>query len=292
MNEDEGAAESATTSAETQSETDVQQQVPDGAAHVASPDLWGEIDEDLKGFIGEKTPAQVAQELRALNTPPGEGASDEEIAAYQRLRGIPEKPDGYELVRIRDELKIGEADWDKAEADRFATWAKSAGLSKQEAQNFALTVIKERLEQSKSAQEAQKKIAQETESAIKSGWGGDFEKNTQSAQAFARHLGIDDDVLGIIARVSGNKPEAAYKVMDFMRRGGEMLAEGGQPNQFASSAVKPENMSPEQARKAIDTLLSERDNRAAYLSRGHKNHKEIYDRMQPLLKAANNRNAG
>ena len=110
-----------------------------------------------------------------------EGATDEQVAAWRKDNGIPEKPDGY-LEKLTKGLVIGDAD--KPVVDAF--------LGRVHGKNADPAVVADVLdwyyEQQAQAVASQSETDAEYRSAstaaLGAEWGGEFERNIKSIKAF------------------------------------------------------------------------------------------------------------
>ena len=133
----------------------------------ASP--WGEMDDDLKEFVGDKSPADVAKELKGAQALlgkkqigiPNEDSTPEEWAAFHAARGVPGNAEGYDFSAIKGDLLKDipedqrEFVWDEGEEKRFRDLAKAANLSKTEASELLKRELGYRMEsQGKAAKES------------------------------------------------------------------------------------------------------------------------------------------
>lgn len=264
---------------------------------VVSP--WGEIDDELKEFAGEKSPADVLKELKGAQALlgkkqigiPNAESTPEEWAKFHETRGVPAAADGYDFTSVRDELlkDIPEADregaWDKDEEARFREIAKAANLSTTEAGELLKRELGYRMEAKTAAAAESATASKAAADMITENWGNKAEEYTQDANNFARHMGLGDDVMKELQSVAGNNAEARFKLVDFMQTQGALLREGGQIGKTGSGAIPATGMSPDQARVAKTTYLGQGDNQAAYMDPTHANHKMVTDQVTAYLKS-------
>lgn len=263
----------------------------------ASP--WGEMDDELKEFVGDKSPADVAKELKGAQTLlgkkqigiPNEESTPVEWAKFHETRGVPGNAEGYDFSSVKDEVLKDipedqrEGAWDEGEEKRFRELAKAANLSKTEASELLKRELGYRME-------AQGKVAKESADAAKAAqdmitenWGNRTEEYTQDANNFARHMGLGDDVIGAMQKLAGVNAEARFKLVDFMREQGALLREGGQPGKTSGGAVPASGMSADQARQAKTQYLAQGDNQKAYMDPTHPNHQSVTDQVTQYLRA-------
>jgi hypothetical protein len=110
---------------------------------------------------------------------PGKDASPEEIAAYHKALGVPEKPEDYmKTVKLDNGAVIGDAD--KPIVDGFALAMHKSGAHPA-AVNAALNWYYAQQEERAAAQdEADDKFRREAEAALKEEFGPAFRRNTNS----------------------------------------------------------------------------------------------------------------
>lgn len=253
---------------------------------------WGEdLDDELKAFAKDKTPAQVLKELKGAQALigkkaigiPGPNATPEEHRAFHEARGVPADASGYDLSDVIAEIATANPDWprDEAREQQFKELAKSANLSVGEAKELVRKQLSQELEANKGQIVAQKQANTATETMIAENWGANREAKTAAANRFAHHLGIDGDVMEVFMKAAGTRPEARFKLLDLMAEQGKSLEEGAGPGGFNP---KPGGMSSEQAAAAKEQFLNTGDNRNAYLDPGHKNHELVTKQVTQYLK--------
>ena len=257
------------------------------------PSPWGaDLDPELKTFVGDKTPAQIAKELKGAQALlgkkaigiPGKDATPEEHRAFHEARGVPADASGYDFSDVIAEIATANPDWprDEAREQQFKELAKSANLSAGEAKELVRKQLSQELEANKAAIVASKQANTATETMIAEQWGANREAKTAAANRFAHHLGIDGDVMEVFMKAAGTKPEARFKLLELMAEQGASLEEGAGPGGFNP---KPGGMSSEQAAAAKEQYLNTGDNRAAYMDPGHKNHEAVSKQVYLYAKA-------
>jgi hypothetical protein len=184
------------------------------------------LPEDLRDWGSLKKYPTAADALRAHRElerawdgrketkPPGEGATPEEIAAWRKVIGAPEKPEDYGL-KAPDNLPEG-VKWNDDFAKSFAELAHKHHLPP--------AVVKELAEfhnaniagMHKQAQEAQAQQAETVKGELAKAWGQDTGKNGAMAMRYAETLGLDpaDPSIGNNAALI----QALYKGADLMNR--------------------------------------------------------------------------
>lgn len=268
-----------------------------GGGGTQTPNPWDGLDDDLKAFVGEKTPADVAKELQGAQTLLGKKtigiptaeSTPEEWARFHEARGVPGSADKYDFTAVRDEaLKDIPADqreaaWDKDEEQRFRELAKSSNLSQTEANELMKRELAFRMEKAKKEGEenaAQAKIANDL---VTEHWGNKTPEYTQDANNLFRHLGIGDDALAAIQKLDNVTGEARFKLIEMARIMGGNLREGGQPGR-QGGGIPVTSMTAEQADAAKEEYLNTGDNRKAYMEPQHPRHKEVTNQVTEYLK--------
>lgn len=116
-----------------------------------------------------------------LRRPLPDNATAEQVAAWRKDNGIPEKPDGY-FEKLPDGLVIGETD--KPIVEQFAAALHGANAPPA-AVHAAVKWYNEWQEQAAAAISTQDaNNAKATEAALKQEWGGDYETNVNVRASF------------------------------------------------------------------------------------------------------------
>lgn len=244
--------------------------------------------------MGEKTPAQVAKELREAQKLigkkvigiPGKDATPEEHRAYHTARGVPESADGYQFDDVLEELAAAAPEGfarDEAREKEFRELAKAANLSNAEARELIKRQLSTEFEKSKDTIKAHTEATTKAKALMVENWGPNVEGKTLAANKFVRQIGFDDDMLEAFMSVAGTKPEARFKLVDFFAQQGELLREN--PGGGGGEIMAGDSLSPDQARIAKEQFLSQGDNRQAYTDSSHARHKAVTDQMTVFLKA-------
>lgn len=268
-----------------------------GVQDTVSP--WGDADDELKEFIGEKTPAQIAKELqnaqsllgkKQVGIPTAE-STPEEWAKFHEARGVPKDADGYDFASVREDIlkdvPEGERDaaWNKDEEKRFREIAKASNLNSTEANEVLKRELSHRMEgQAKIAAE-NAKAATAAKDLITQNWGNKAEEFTQDANNFARHMGLGDDVIKAMTEMAGSNADARFKLVDYMRTQGQLLNEGGQPGATTGGANPASSMTPDQATAAKAQFLATGDNKEAYNDANHPRYAAVTAQMTQYLQA-------
>jgi hypothetical protein len=111
-------------------------------------------------------------------TVPGEGAAPEEIAAYRKALGVPEKPDGYGLKVPEG---VPEHAWNEASGTLLSNWAHDLALTPAQAQGLA-----ERYAKMVADHAQQEAVA--TEEALRGEWGALYDRKVAAAARATKEL--------------------------------------------------------------------------------------------------------
>lgn len=135
---------------------------------------------ETKGLMGKRLEA------------PGEGATPEQITAWRKTVGAPEKPEGYygEAKTLRPEA-IPENLWDTAGEKKFLEIAHKHHLppaAVKEILGYYGESIAQNLQASQADESA---VLQGETSKLRQAWGGDFEANLNVASRVAQTVGLD-----------------------------------------------------------------------------------------------------
>jgi hypothetical protein len=138
---------------------------------------------------------------------PGKDAKPEEVAAFNKAMGVPEKPEEYlGALALPGGKVLGDAD--KPIAESFAKAMHPLGLTPAQ-MSGAVAWRFEELEREAAAQfEADQTFRSESEGALKKDWGAAFDANTRSITSlFASAPGGADAAKedGLMARVLGGR---------------------------------------------------------------------------------------
>ena len=124
-----------------------------------------------------------AGELKAPPKPPPENATDEQMAAWRKEQGLPDKPEGYvAAIKLDAGMVIGEAD--KPVLNSFAAAAAKAGMQPAAFNEAVRWYYQNLAEQGAKAADAQ--LAKDGETltatvaALKTEWGEKFEPHSNA----------------------------------------------------------------------------------------------------------------
>lgn len=144
------------------------------------------VTELLRGFgNAQKVIGSKGQPMK----PPGPDAKPEELAAWNKLVGVPDTPDGY---GIKKPEKMPEGvEWNEEQVKEFSGLAHKLGLTPTQAQAL-LAWDTERAGKgvSKGKGEIEAYISNQRED-LKKSWGDKFDNNVERARLAAGLLGLD-----------------------------------------------------------------------------------------------------
>lgn len=182
--------------------------VADAAPKTTASDDWtADLPDDLKEtgkrFTSKADAVRAIIDFRKRDSQirvPGKDAKPEDIAAYHKAIGVPDKAEAYEFhdvqgVEVTDAMKAERAEWGK----RF----QSLGINKDAAKKLSQFVTEDNQRLQAAVVEADKKFAQDQEAALRNEWKGDeFDRNkTLANNAFrqiAAKVGVNvDDMLKV-----------------------------------------------------------------------------------------------
>lgn len=175
----EAVVETAATTEEVKTET-----VSDWRTEMATDN--GVVDDKLLGWLGRYQSPKAAMAAVKKHgddiasgkyvKPPGEDASDEEVAAYRKQMGVPEKPDAY-LEALPKGLVVG--DDDREPLLKVLEKAHAAGASTAHANAFVEGYYELVEEQSAAQIEANEQAKSAAEEALRQEWAnpGEYKRN-------------------------------------------------------------------------------------------------------------------
>jgi DNA repair exonuclease SbcCD nuclease subunit len=161
------------------------------AADILNRDWTADLPDDLKE-TGKRFTSK-ADAVRAINDfrkresqvrVPGKNASPEEIAAYHKAIGIPEKPEEYEFpdmpegLELSEQVKESRAEWGK----RF----QKLGIPKEAAKELSKLANEDALQELVAQKKADEDFVASQEAALRSEWKGEeYDRNkTLANRAF------------------------------------------------------------------------------------------------------------
>lgn len=206
------------------------------AADLLNQDWTADLPDDLKE-TGKRFTSK-ADAVRAINDfrkresqvrVPGKNASPEDIAAYHKAIGIPEKPEEYEFsnlpegLELTEELKASRLEW----AKRF----QSLGITKEAAKELSKLANEESLSEIKAEKEADEAFVKQQEAALRSEWKGEeYDRNkTLANRAFtelANRTGLKLDDLTKIETKDGRFLMDRAEIVRMFAAIGREMSEG------------------------------------------------------------------
>lgn len=176
----------------------------------AAPSEGGEL---LGGeFEATETPDSGEKEAPTFNIP-GEDASDEDRAAFNKALGIPDSAEGYEIPEGVEE-KAGK---------ELAGLAHTLGLSQEQLGKFHEFMANGGKEAAEQAAANEKQFIQENTSKLKEAWGADYKTNGRIAERTLAKFGSPELVANLKA---GNWTKDA-SFIQFLHAIGDQVGEDG-----------------------------------------------------------------
>lgn len=175
---------------------------PTGASwrETIMPQAWS-TDPAMQPFTGFETPQEMVEALgksyletkrlvgSKAPTRPADDAPPEEQAAWRKLVGAPDTPEGYGETLRPDTFP--EELWGKELETKFRGLAHKHGLTPQAAKEIA-ALHAELVDQGLEANQQQELAALEREtSSLRQEWGTNFDRNAHQAASVARAAGLD-----------------------------------------------------------------------------------------------------
>lgn len=152
-------------------------------------------DTDLLKFLGRyQSPDSAIKKFKEINDelksgkyrkPLGEDPSDEELAAYRKDNGVPDKADGY-LESLPEGLVVG--DDDKPYVDQFLTAMHGLNAPPQFVNAALDTYYKVAQEQAQEQAEVDHASDQQCVDTLREEWGADFRRNQNVLNSYLATL--------------------------------------------------------------------------------------------------------
>ena len=159
---------------------------------------------------------------------PGKDAKPEEIAAYHKAIGVPDKPEAYEFfvpegAVVTDDMKANQVEWGK----RF----QAMGISKEAAKKLSQFVFEDGKRQQDALVSADKTFAEQQEAALRAEWKGDeYDRNKTLANKAFRDLagktGLNVEALTQIETKDGRFLMDRAEIVRMFAAIGREMAEG------------------------------------------------------------------
>lgn len=258
-----------------------------GAADAGTTNPWdgADLDEDLKAFVGEKTPAEIARELKNAQALigkkaigiPGKDSTPEEHRAFHKARGVPETEEGYDLAPAITALQEKAPEgWEPSEplTNAFRKAAKLSNMSNGEAQQFAQHFLAAQFEANTPLVQAHLTATKEAKALMTEHWGANPEPHNAAFDRGMRALGLESEGIDVFLNAYGGNGKARFNLVDKIAEIGRLQSEGG-PIPGGGINNAPTGMTPQQARQQIDTLLADPVNQEAYQDPMHARNKQI-----------------
>ncbi len=173
-------------------------------------------DEKIAAYVGKfrswdeltKAAMELESKLGGMVSVPKDGASQEEIAAYHKAIGVPEKPEDYKLEADK------RVNADPAQVEAFRKLAHEIGLTQAQVEKLWKssndTVAKAFADTAAAAEEARAAAFQNMVKTLKEEWGADFARNDKIVKR-----GID--AFGTDAFMSSAKREGYFSNPEFVK---------------------------------------------------------------------------
>ena len=218
-----------------------EQSSEEGATQTDSANWRSGITEESDLKLAERytSPAAMAKALREANvkisqgapTKPGEGATDEDLAAYRESIGVPATADAYEITQpegVTDEQF-------KAVKEGLTPYLELAHTHNA-GPDLVDAFIQFDMERAQAQAEAQAKADQDfheaTEAALRKEWGEEYQGNMNLAQLYAEQKGYKDlyDMELSNGQLLGSFPPFAKFLAETARMDSEHSAQVGLVN--------------------------------------------------------------
>lgn len=160
--------------------------LPDGLKGNASLKTIHSLPDLAKAFI--ETKGLVGKKLEA----PGEGATPEQIAAWRKTVGAPEKPEGYrgDAKTLKPEGLPDEL-WDADAEGKFLDIAHRHHLPPAAVKEILGFYGQSLLDTAKAGEADAAKLVEAETAKLRQSWGADFEANINNAKTLAQLAGLD-----------------------------------------------------------------------------------------------------
>ncbi len=198
----------------------------------------------------------------------------EGMRAIQTKLGLPEKPDGYELI-TSENLPVD---------DNFQSWFKNTshelGLTAEQAKGLS-GKYNEFVEGGFAADQSsyETDVASQKE-ALQTEWGSGFAKQMQLAENAAEGLGFTADEVDALEGAIGYDG-----VMKRMAALGKMMGEDNfVTNENNGGGDFKHNMTPAEAESAYSTWIADKNNTTALFDKQHVNHKAAMAKKEQFFK--------
>lgn len=225
-------------------------------------------DELTTGFVQNKgwdTPMKAVQSYqnlekllgadRAGNTViiPKEGADPKDVGAFYDRLGRPADASGYKIA----ETQGGNQEFQTAALGKI----HELGLSKTQGESLVNWFNEQGLAAQTQSEQAKAAAFTQDQKALETGWGAAYTQNLAQAQNAARALGLDNATIDKMSDALGHKG-----TLELLQKIGSKAIEadfvsGDSGNKFSNV------LSPAQAKAEIQSLMSDKNFTAKYLSK-------------------------
>lgn len=203
---------------------------------------WKSIDDVVKGYRSAERALRDGGRVK----PPTEGASDDEIAAYHRAIGVPEKVDGYSVPEVKgadgNPVPLNTPFVDRVLASALKHGAPKSAID---------AILKDEIEAQVAEHDAQ--IAAVTKAAgdhVKS-WGADKDARLAQVNAAAKDAGLSQQDMSYLRGM----PSGPGKMLDMLAKMGSHFSEdslvGGDRKAFGMDATT--------AQAELDAIKADRE---------------------------------
>jgi hypothetical protein len=185
-------------------------------AAAVSPTTWRDgIAEDLRthpsladfkdiGSLAKsyiETKAMVGKRTDGLVKIPGEQATAEEVAAWRKAIGVPDKPDGY-TVRLPEGVSVHEET-----LNAFRQKAHELGITPKQAEALVQFDIERYQSSQRRSHETSAAAKTEAEKALRSEWGPQFDTRLALTQRFVEQYGGEGMIDELEVNGKANSPK-------------------------------------------------------------------------------------
>ena len=182
---------------------------------------WNEVGPHLaKAFV--ETKRMVGAKTDGMVRVPDDKSSPEEVAAFNKARGVPDSPEGYTIKRPELALTLG---WDENAEKGFVGAAHKAGFTPMQAQ----TVIDYYGQMEQARFEADREKERAAGAELRKEWGTDFDAHMGRANRALSQYGGDELVEFLHTSKLGAHPlmvKAWAKVADDLAESGFIKTQG------------------------------------------------------------------
>tara|TARA_R100000963_G_scaffold34971_1_gene30546 strand:- start:9448 stop:10362 length:915 start_codon:yes stop_codon:yes gene_type:complete len=191
---------------------------------------------------------------------PGADATEEDLAAFNKSLGVPEKPDGYKnLIAPPEGLELGEADKQFLDGLTAKLHEKGGFLATEEGQNAARQFYYDMYEEQAAQMAAAAVLTkQTTEKNLKADWGAEFKiNNAYAKEAIRAHAPVESarELLDI-PLADGSKLGDQEVFVRFCANAGRATTED---TGFLQDIISGESLSVSAAEDRLKTLQAYRD---------------------------------